>query len=125
MLESRQWRGVWWDPAQPEETRAGILTFSQADTELELFGLLPALDGAGSPLEQLFGSLPERPQIHGLTTDGKEITLDRCIPRGRTIGSGIPVERHHPGVIFAGHHFTGDVLLDAIEVRFTHIDDWT
>ena len=66
-----------------------MLTFSQADAELELIGLLPDRpredrEQSGS-LEIMFG-LVDRPRIHGLTTDGKQMTLDRCIPRGRTIG---------------------------------------
>lgn len=52
------------------------------------------------------------------------MTLDGCIPRGRTIGTRVPVERHYPGVIFVGHHFESDIELDAIEARFTHLDEW-
>ena len=127
MLDAREWRGVWWDPQKPDEQIAGVLSFSQADAELELIGLLPDPRRDEAPqsgsIELLFG-LVDRPRIHGLTVDGKAITLDRCIPRSRTIGSGVPVERHHPGIIIVGHHFDGEIEFDAIEVRFTHLDEW-
>ena len=123
MLEPREWRGLWWDPHKPETRIAGVLSFSQADAELELIGLLPDLEAEDGSLEVMFG-LVDRPRIHGLTTDGGKITLDRCIPRGRRIGAGVPVERHHPGVIFVGHHFEDAIEFDAIEARFTHLDEW-
>lgn len=79
MLESREWRGLWWDPRKPDTSVAGILTFSQSDAELELIGVLPDLTEEDEPLERVLG-LVDRPRIFGFTTDGKKDDARRLHP---------------------------------------------
>lgn len=122
MLEDRLWKGLWHDLRDPDAEVAGELAFSQANSELALIGRLPAF--SDEPIAPW--GLVDRPRICGITTDGEAITLERCIPRSATAGRGVPVERHHADVILVGAHYELDeeVVFDAIEFQFTHLDQW-
>jgi ApeA N-terminal domain 1 len=121
MLEPKEWRGIWWDARNAEVTVGGVLTFSQDEAELQLLGQLGSFGSELSPFAPI-----DRPRICGVTTDGKEITLHRCIPRSARIGAGAPEERHHVDVILVGATYAAeeDILFDKIHFRFTHLDQW-
>jgi hypothetical protein len=122
MLEERAWQGLWHDVREPDTTVAGDLTFSREDSQLALIGRLARLSGdAEAPW-----ALVERPRICGVTTDGNWITLESCIPRSARVGTGVPVESHSAGVVLVGAHWAAneEIVFDAIEFQFTHLDRW-
>jgi hypothetical protein len=130
MLEPLEYRGLWWLPEEPDQPVAGVLTFSQEDVGLELFGQLPRTGPEPDPgtreIRVPAGPL-SRERILGLSTDGKSFTLESCHATGwNLVSSGLVTERFAPSIILRGAHYApGEaILFDELSVRYTQLDAW-
>jgi hypothetical protein len=130
MLEPFEHRGLWWLPEQSEERVAGVLTFSQEGTRLELIGLLPRQqpkpDERGV-VELPLGGAVSRQRILGLSVDGKAFTLEDCqAVEFKLSAAGVPTEAFVPVLILRGAHYEAEeeVVFDEFAVAYTQLDAW-
>jgi hypothetical protein len=77
-------------------------------------------------LQSGLNGLPEsRKFLHGVTKDGKAVTLSNCFSahRGRSFGSQ---ETHFDvqQVILGGHFLDQGLLFDEVQAEFDYLDDW-
>ena len=116
--------GKWWLPEKPEAPVAGSISFNASGgAKLELIGKfheMTALETAST--------LSQEPIIHGITTQGRPVTLFDC----RQIGS----EVHFPStetsttylanLMLIGGHFEslGSAKFDSISVNYFGLEGW-
>jgi hypothetical protein len=120
MLEPREFRGFWWVPEEQDKKVAGTLTFAQGRVRLELLGVL----GAWADDFQMPGPLP---RILGLSSDGKELTLERCRPAGHRVSTtGLTTSAFRPNLILVGAWYEQDeeVRFDELRLRYSDLDVW-
>ena len=77
MEESREFKGIWFLPGEPEKSVAGILYYKKANSiKLELIG---SLTEESNPILSFFTKGKEEQKlIHGESSDAKKITLVNC-----------------------------------------------
>ena len=115
--------GFWWLPDNPDLRVAGVLAFNQND------GPVLTLTGTFSPAKEAFGSeLEDRPTIHGITKDGKAISLFDALQTSRKGGLGqTAVHEVYDGHLLAvGLHFAAedDPIFTKSYVSFEDIEEW-
>lgn len=129
MVESHEFRGFWWLPEDEEEKLSGTLTVTKGDAELALLGHFGhrLLSDEGKERAYSF-DLEERPRIHGISTAGKEITLER---HGNANWSGhfpgIETSVYEPEVVLIGKLFAEDeeIGFDEIAIHASDLNTWT
>lgn len=114
--------GIWWLPDKPELKVSGTLTFSPDEgATLDLIGSFR------DPLD--FKKLSQPDIILGISANGKQITLHRCIETNisASFPLGFQTSRFHAQMIFIGAHFQrfADIKFSSISVHYTHLDAWT
>ncbi len=113
--------GLWWLPANPDDRLTGTLTFDQAEgARLQVLGLFGGL----SAFDQGDG---EAKTIHGLTKNGREVTLLGCISVNRQFNApGIMSEKYHAHYALIGHHFVDgqEEIFDKCYFRFARLEEW-
>src|SRR6185295_18858109 len=93
-----EYYGIWWLPANPDNTVPGILTFTNEDgIGLQLLGTLGDFS--------TFNTRKPYPLILGISSEGKEITLIDCWTAGLNIGSGFARESYKSTFCLLGAHF--------------------
>lgn len=96
-------KGYWWLPSSPNDTVAGILTYTPGQCiELELIGQLkPCL----SALEEYIGRTDEN-VIFGVSSDAKEISLINCYTSGGSFNFNcpFPIQRYNCQHLVIGSH---------------------
>ena len=121
MDEAIRFEGYWWLPGANDNVVPGILEFDpDKGASLRLMGSLQGLEGITDPHE------PEI--IHGLSSDGKLITLKDC---GQTLGdlrfgSGFSTSAYAANTIFVGRHFERpeDVGFKSLIVEYLYLEAW-
>lgn len=119
-MKSFQLDGVWWDPHHPGTQRSGRLRFNQSSGEV-LTLIVPTDRPVLSP------ALEEYDLLHGLTTDGKRVTLLGCFDRF-TQGHLTPVPRRLEvfanAVIVGFHSAERDPPISGATVSINHLTEW-
>ena len=121
MQQHFEHQGLWWDPADPSDHWVGTLSFDRRDgIALSLVEPLrsPRFSGAESPA-----------LIHGVTTDGKAVSLLRCYETTSNMRFGggaalrtITVSAN--ALIFGFHASELDPLLSSASLSLSHLGDW-
>lgn len=120
MIESFEYKGLWWLPENQENKISGTLKFNPEE----------------GPILELIGSFNELPELSaqpppeivlGITSNGKKITLYGY--RGKTdqvSWPGLPTTTLKPKVIFVGHHFSKKekIYFDSLSINYTYLEDW-
>ena len=121
MDEAIQYEGYWWLPGANDNGVPGILKFDpDKGASLRLMGSLQGLEGITEPLEPKI--------IHGLSSDGKLLTLKDC---GNTLnnlrfGGGFSTSAFAVNTVFVGEHFgrPEDVGFERLVVEYRHLGAW-
>ncbi|MBU6427885.1 MAG: hypothetical protein KGR26_02635 [Cyanobacteria bacterium REEB65] len=119
MDERVEIKGVWWDPAKPEDQVPGILVYQPADgLTLELIGIIGDLrPGPSRDLDV----------IHGQPSSGGPITLLKCLSRGERFSApGFMTESYLPHYALVGHHFADRNSCTFLKwyVELSGLDEW-
>lgn len=113
--------GYWWLPTNPEEQIGGTLTFSQEEgASLQLLGIFGGIHG-------LMKDRNERVTIHGVTKNGKQITLfDAFVKSSQMNAPGIMNEQYRPHLVCIGQHMASqaDQIFDKSFCRFERLEEW-
>lgn len=103
-MQTFEMKGLWWVPEAPEEQIAGFLKFAdESGAELELLGLLPDLDPSSDPVLTAGDAVSV---IHGVSTNGKRISLLQCsrISSTLTFGMGASTSTYRAAFAIRGAH---------------------
>jgi hypothetical protein len=127
LIDTQTHRGFWWTPAAAEHRLSGTLTITRGEPRLEVEGdfgheLISEKDG-----QRVYSGMPENQRrIVGMTTDGKQVTLDDCFFASGNIRSpGIPTTVYRARLAVFGHMFEDEVIeLDEIELRTSELEQW-
>ena len=116
-------QGRWWLPQTPNDAETGTLTFDQINgANLSIVGRLKPLNA--QPVE----ADEQHIAIHGITTDGKPVTLLKtfAIRSNIALNSGISTETWYAHYIAIGAHFLSaeELLFNRSWVRFDGIARW-
>ncbi len=118
MINKIEYQGFWWIQEKPENKIPGILNFSyQNGAELQLMG----------SFTKDIKSLLDYEIILGTTTNGKNITLNKCYQTNQTTNNpGITTSIFFIDKIFVGVHFTKDkdIIFKNLNIHFTNFDEW-
>jgi hypothetical protein len=112
LIDTQTHRGFWWTPAAAEHRLSGTLTITRGEPRLEVEGdfgheLISEKDG-----QRVYSGMPENQRrIVGMTTDGKQVTLDDCFFASGNIRSpGIPTTVYRARLAVFGHMFEDEVI---------------
>lgn len=102
MRDKIEYKGYWWLPSNPDETVAGILSYTPNDKiTLELIG---AFDSKKASIVAFLNKKPES-IIHGFASDSKEITLYNCHASGSVnLSCPFPIIKYSCQFIIIGKH---------------------
>ena len=120
-------RGLWWSEGNGDDQVGGTLTFDPTDgPELKLLGVLSGME---SSLKAAFGGTSEENvTIHGITTQGKPVTLMRAMNINRQIHMpGIAHETWRSNLLVVGIHLHSDddeEIFSKSYLRFEAIEQW-
>ena len=121
MIDEFHLKGDFWLPETPDRKVSGTLRFNQDEgATLELIGSLE--DIKPGPI-----GIWEKDIILGFSTNGKYITLYRCLEFNKNISMpGMISQVIHSDKVFLGGHFDKpeDIKFKSILVRFSHLDEW-
>jgi hypothetical protein len=129
VVQTHEFRGFWWLPADEEEKLSGTLTVTRGDATLALlghFGHKLLSDDGKSKSYSL--ELEEQPRIHGISETGKRITLERHgIANWSGHFPGIETSIYEPEVVLIGKLFDGgeEVGFDEIAIEASDLNTWT
>lgn len=120
MIEEFDYTGVWWLPNKPEEKISGTFRFAPHEGAiLDLIGSFKDIKDMDRILE------PEI--ILGISSNGKGITLHRCVETKSSLSfPGLLTSSFYAVVVFIGTHFqkTEDIKFKSLTVRYSHLDEW-
>lgn len=105
MTESIEIKGYWWLPSFPNDTVAGILTYTPNESiKLELIGQLKPT----SSVVEEFINREDEAVILGFSSDAKEISLMNCYPSGGSLNFSyrFPIQRYNCQHLVIGSHVT-------------------
>lgn len=129
MIENYEYTGIWWLPSDDSNKLSGTLTINRGRAELQVLDSFGHARLNESETEAILGPFPSFvPRILGMTTNGKEITLEGCASGGSTMSfPGIPTTKYRPRAVFVGVWFTEDeqIGIDEIAISTTELDTWT
>lgn len=116
MLNSFEYKGIWWLPTNVDRKIMGTLYFKPKESILlDLNGLLDLLEGKFHPL------------ILGETSDGKKVTLYKNLIVDRSHSyPGYPVEKCQSQICFEGYHYTNadEIKFNEIRINYTGLEEW-
>jgi len=119
MSEKKEFTGFWWLPDNPDLRIPGLLTlvpFSEAYIELQ-----------GDLRNIAWGEDFNPPILLGISSNGKFITLERCLLANRTHSfSGFPTARFLVHKVYIGVHFDKpeNIHFKNAVVRYVNLDEW-
>lgn len=130
MIENFEHIGYWWLPENPHNPLYGSLKFIR--NEKAILDVMGNFQGnINDPLlgiAQMFtGQFMQTDIIHGLTTEGKIITLYRCnLLTGNVTLPGIPRQTFKIDVIIEGYHFKNaeEIKFKQISVHYSYLNEW-
>jgi hypothetical protein len=115
--EPTELTGEWWLPANPDRTAYGRLVYSP-DEGLELH------TASGS---EFAGVIEPTPWIHGMTVDGRPVTLRNCFARAWSMNiPGGATARVYAKQAFVGMHAASDKDLSmlSLHARIVNLSEW-
>src|SRR5574341_1261224 len=120
MFKDQEFKGLWWIPENPEHRVPGqLVVVPFKESHIELQGDLSQ--------DKIWGNVFNPPLILGISSNGKHITLDRCLLTDRTHNfSGFTTSRFFVQKVYIGVHFKSleEIHFNGIIVRFVNLDDW-
>lgn len=129
LVDSREYRGLWWLPGRENDQLAGTLAIDQGKVALELLGHFGQQLLSDTGRERTYGlALEEHPRIVGLTTDGKCVTLEGHQASPYTLNfPGIATATYRRDVALIGKHFASDETIgfDEIAIHASDLSAWT
>lgn len=125
MLEKISTQGYWWSEADSDNTVPGELTY-EPDGRITL-KLLSPIRNTEEHLST--GSVVEYDRIHGVTEDGKEVTLLNCTQSNTSFSfdnSGIQTSEYVAASFIRGYAFTQgeDIEFQTATVEYPLLDQW-
>lgn len=132
MIEKLEYTGYWWLPENPKKRFCGTLKFIPNESAfLDIMGHSADNTGnfefMGSENPNEYDNLTRPEIIHGISSDGKAITLYRCHENHRTFPSlRFPKQTFDIDVILIGHHFKNldDIKFKEISVYYSYLEEW-
>lgn len=129
VVETHEYKGLWWLPSDEIEKLSGTLTVTNGEGALELIGHFGHELLSETAREKTYSlDLEEQPRIVGLSTDGKPITLegDRAFPHTESF-PGVPTVTYKRNVTLVGKHFADgeEIGFDEISIRASDLNSWT
>jgi hypothetical protein len=121
MIETHEYAGLWWLPHNDARKFAGTLVVTRGKAKLEVLG---AFADDQAPFEM---SLAHVPRILGMSTNGKAITLERCVPTSRNLNfPGLMRTTFRAQAVLVGAWFSEgeEVTFDEIAFRTSDLDTW-
>jgi len=129
LVESHEFRGFWWLPGEEEERLTGTLAITNGASALDVVGDFGHRLLSETGREKSYSLDPaEQPRIVGISTDGREITLDRFIAAPGTISMpGIPTTTYRHSFALIGKQFDEDeeIGFDEVAIRASDLNAWT
>jgi hypothetical protein len=129
MVETHEFKGLWWLPADEATKLSGTLKVTKGDAELELIGHFGHKLISKTETEESYSfSLEERPRIVGISTTGKRITLERHGVAAPTFHfPGIETSVYRLEVVLIGKTFAEEeeVAFDEVAIRASDLNTWT
>jgi hypothetical protein len=125
MLETHEYKGMWWLAADPEKKLAGTLAVSKGSAELEVLGHLgPGLTPKEDGSIVFDFSEPDIPsRVIGQSATKEDITLEAA-PISRFPAD---ISTYDPPWVLVGKAFTADdeIAFDEMIVELSDLDAWT
>jgi len=124
LVEGFRYTGKWWLPDNPAIQIPGTLRFGQVDGAI--------LDLQGNLAEDTAMYYRFNPAIvNGISSDGKDFTLYRCLRGRMTIYHAEDFKRFETSTLFAHNVFVGvafksekDITFNQLRVRYSQFDAW-
>ena len=129
MVESHEYKGLWWLPTDESGKLSGTLTIAKGQAALDVIGhfghrLLSETErGRSYTLDPV-----DQPRIVGLSTNGKAVTLEGNQAVSNTTSfPGITTTRYRQHVALIGKQFADrdTVGFDEIAIRASDLNNWT
>jgi ApeA N-terminal domain 1 len=107
VIETHEYKGLWWLPGDDSSKLAGTLTITRGNASLEVIGSFGHAVISDDGTQKVFSPAPaSQPRILGHTANGKAVTLERCsVPDFRLSMPGIPTVKYRPRVVLVGAWF--------------------
>jgi len=123
MDQEFEYKGTWWLPDKPEKRVSGTLTFTpNKEANLDLMGSFKDIKNKNK------SEILEPEIILGVSSDGKYITLYKCLETNSTTSfPGFQTSsRFLANLVFEGVHFqkSEDISFKSISVHYLHLDEW-
>lgn len=128
MIETYEYGGLWWLPSEETKKLSGTLTITRGQGELAVLGSFghDVLDKSEDAL--VLSPIPrDVPRILGMTTAGREVTLEACTTsNSRQNFPGIPTTTYRARVVLFNAWFTEEeeIVFDEISLRTSDLDTW-
>jgi hypothetical protein len=129
MFGTREFRGWWWLPEDPERRLPGTLAVRKGEGELDLTDHFAheVVSESETEIEMSFG-LAARPRVLGISSEGEAITSEGH--RGATYqqhSAGVTISTYKRSVTLVGAHFaTGEVIeFDEVSMMISDLTAWT
>ncbi len=114
--------GQWYLPENPDQKVHGLLRYSSKGTELLLDGIFREVDSVFSH------QLHSYPVIHGITREGKAVSLFKMYQSGMQMGSGLGGmhfnEQLHSSQLIFGAHVHPDFRFRKLCLRVPGLQHW-
>jgi len=121
MIKPIEYHGLWWLPGKPEDKICGTLRFApRKEILLDLLGTI------SSPNEH-FNEVFRIDIIHGISAEGKKITLHKCYEKTCFSHSpGFPTSSYGCRYIYVGTHFndSDNIKFKEVYISYSHLDEW-
>jgi hypothetical protein len=129
MVGTHEYHGFWWLPGHQDQKLAGKLTLGKGDVQLELLGHYGHELLSDSGTERIFSlDLKEQPRVVGMTTNGKQVTLEGHRSASSTTSiPGIATSTYRREVALIGKTFAADeeIAFDEIAIEASDLNAWT
>jgi len=125
MIEPFEYRGEWWLPENKEDKKYGALKFTPHEgATLDIVGFW----GVTSYIEVIEREMIKPKIIHGLTSNGKEITLYNCMQTNRRaeLRSGSIEATFYAQFVMIGVWFMDeeDIKFKLVRYRCSRLGEW-
>jgi hypothetical protein len=129
LVETREFRGWWWLPTQPDDQLPGTLIVTRGEAELDLTGHFGHEVLAETDHEIVMsGRLADQQRILGIDRDGKEVTSEGHQSASYSEHSaGVTISKYSRRITLVGKHFqSGEKIeFDEIAIRASDLTAWT
>lgn len=128
-METREFRGWWWLPGQPDNRLPGTLGITRGQAELDLTGHFGHEVIAETDDEIIMsGGVAQQPRVLGIDSDGKEVTSEGHQSAAWSEHSaGVTISKYRRRVTLVGKHFqSGEKIeFNEIAIRASDLTAWT